>query len=295
MTNSDRQTSIESAVVHTFGTFVFVSYGYNLFVTNTLLRSYVLAELDVMTKTVIYPQSRSVDLNATYFGPTHAPYAALGILGGFVTTVLPLVLVLIFPTRLFPKLIMCCGSRRWHAIRTFLEVFTGSYEDGTGNKRDYRFFSALYLFGQMLTFYNLPWFQVGTLYRYYWLINGTVIIFSAGVIAIIKPRRKWSHNMVDMLILLLMGKINIFLHIAFKTSISEHTLRFILIIIVIDLAIPQVVLMICFCFKTLPWMCSRCLKRDHASLRGVDEIEGSSQVENGGKETQPLLYTNNSS
>ena len=39
-------------------------------------------------------------------------------------------------------------------MRTFLEVFVGSYTDGTNaseGKRDYRFFAGVYLMGRILT------------------------------------------------------------------------------------------------------------------------------------------------
>ena len=35
-------------------------------------------------------------------------------------------------------------------IRTFMEVFIGSYKDGTDGDRDYRLTAALYLFGRIM-------------------------------------------------------------------------------------------------------------------------------------------------
>ena len=77
-------------------------------------------------------------------------FVGMGLFGGVVTVILPLALVLIYPTRVFPQLISCCGLRRWHAMRTFMEVFVGSYKDGTEGGRDYRLTAALYLIGRIM-------------------------------------------------------------------------------------------------------------------------------------------------
>ena len=254
--NSNRKTSIESSVIHTFGTFVLLSYGNNLFVSKTLLRSYALVEQGINTNQISFPSPRSVDLGVTYFDSIHAPYGALGILGGIITIILPLVIVIIYPTRVFPKLIQCCGLRRWHAIRMFMEVFISSYEDGTKDgKRDCRIFAAIYLSGQVIVATGLPWVKFSGLVPYFWLSISVPYITFAVVLAFVKPHRKWSHNIADVLILLLMAKIPILLHVAFETSISDHILRVIMLIVLIDLAIPQVILISYFCFKLVYWFC----------------------------------------
>ena len=112
--HSKSRSGVESSIIHTFGTFILLSYGNNVFVSFSLIQSSVLVALDVSTNTLKSLPPRSIDLGVDYFGPTHAPYGVLGIMGGLLTVILPLVLVLIYPTRVFPKLITCCGLRRWH-------------------------------------------------------------------------------------------------------------------------------------------------------------------------------------
>ena len=151
-------SKIQSSVIHAMATFILLSYGKNLFVSFTLFQFNTLVELDISSNTLKSLPPRSIDLESLYFGATHIPYAVLGLLGCIITVIFPLVLVIIYPTRVFPKLIRYFGLRRWHAVRTFLEVFVGSYKDGTNaseGKRDYRLFAALYLIGRILT--GLRW------------------------------------------------------------------------------------------------------------------------------------------
>ena len=251
--NSNRKSSIEESVIYTFGTFILLSYGNNLFVSKILVRNYPLVKQDENKL-----PSHSVDLGATYFGSTHAPYGALGILGGIITVALPLVLALIYPTCIFPKLIRCFGMRKWHAMRMFMEVFTSSYKDGTmEDERDCRIFAAIYLIGQIFSATGLQWVRFSSLVQYFWLFNSIPNTLCAVIIAFIKPHRKWRHNVVDILILLLLTKLAILLHAVFETSISEQQLKVLIIVMLIDLAIPQVVLLCYFCCKLLAWACCR--------------------------------------
>ena len=100
------------SLVKTFGTFIFLSYGSNLIVSFTLVQGSILMELNINTCTLNYSPPHSVDLQSPYLGQTHIPNFVLGIVGGVFTVLLPLVLVLLFPTHVFPKLIQCCGLRR---------------------------------------------------------------------------------------------------------------------------------------------------------------------------------------
>ena len=259
--NSSRPSNIQCSVIHTFATFILLSYGKNLFVSLNLVQGYKLVALDISTNTLTSLSLHSVDLGAPYFGATHAAYGALGLLGGVFTVILPLVLVSLYPTRVFPKLTWCCGLRRWHAMRTFLEVFVGSYKDGTDateSKRDYRFIAALYLIGQVLT--GVAWAKGdinSPLARHYWLISAVPYIVAAVAFALFKPHRKWGHNVVDVLSFLLLAKMSICLHIVFETEINDYTLRVMFLILLIDLAIPQVVLMTSLFLKLISWICSQ--------------------------------------
>ena len=225
--NSSRQRSIGSSVIHTFGTFILLSYGKNLFVSFALTQGIQLVELNIVTNELKSLPRHSVDLGVPYFGTTHAPYAALGLFGGVVTVILPLALVLIYPTRVFPQLISCCGLRRWHATRTFMEVFVGSYKDGTEGGRDYRLTAGLYLIGRILIGISWSISKLGVislLTQYYgWLVSAVPFLLFAVAFALFKPHRKWSHNVVDILLFLLIAKICICFHIVLGTTTSEHT------------------------------------------------------------------------
>ena len=249
--DSRRPWDIHSSLIRLFATFILLSYGKNLFVSFTLLQAYTIVELDVNTNTLRTMSPRSVDLGAPYFGATHAPYGTLGLCVGVIIILLPLVLVLLYPTRVFPKLTGCCGLRRWHAIRAFMEVFLGSYKDGTNSKRDYRFIGGVYLIGRIVIGLGLTRPSINSSYvqHYGLLFTAVLFILAAVFFAFFKPHRQWSHNIVDILMFLLLAKMCIFFHIMLEMNITDKVLRGVVMILRIDLAIPQVALMVYFGYK----------------------------------------------
>ena len=288
-----RSLNLNSSVIHTFGTFILLSYGKNVFVTLTLLQSTKIVELDLGTNTLHSLPPYSVDLGVPYFGATHAPYAALGLFGGVITIILPLVLVLIYPTQVFPKLIGCCGLRRWHMICTFMEVFVGSYKDGTEGGRDYRLTAALYLFGHIILGVDWSISKCGAntqLVQWYgWLVSAVPFILFAMAFALFQPHRKWCHNAVDVLLLLLIAKLCICFYIVYQTTISEQTLHIVVLLILIDLAVPHVILIVYCGIKVLLWACSRGVKLGNSLSRNHEDNEDTSNFQQITSESQPLL------
>ena len=160
---SQRWSPSES-LVHTFATFLLLSYSKILFVSFSLLTSGG------------YTKNSSGDhvgllityYNATvpYFGTEHLPYALLAIFILAIFTVLPVLILLLYPTRVFQRCIGCCGTR-WHALDAFVDAFQGYYKDGTNGTPDWRYFSGLYLIFRILAIgtYTLPDAKYNVVYR----------------------------------------------------------------------------------------------------------------------------------
>ena len=292
--NYSNHSNIQFSVLHAMATFILLSYGKNLFISLTLIQGFTVVELDTSTNTLKSLPHRSVDLGSPYFGATHTPYAVLGLLGCVITVILPLVLVIIYPTRVFPKLIRCFGLRRWHAVRTFMEIFVGSYKDGTNaseGKRDYRLTASLYLIGRILTGFCLPNRNPNRPMAQYfaWLMTAVPFVVVAVGFAFIKPHRKLCHNLNTVLLLLLLAKMCICLHIIFEIDINDHVLRVMVLILLIDFAIPKVIIIIYFCFLIASWVYLRCLKRFCRNFRKKMRENELSQLQESESESQPLL------
>ena len=269
-----------SSIIHTFGTCILLSYGNNLFVTFSLFQSYALVSLNQNTKTLKTLHPLAVDLKTPFFHQTHIPYFVVGIVGGLFTIIIPLVLVLLFPTRVFPKLIQCCGLRRWHGVRTFMEVFAGSYKDGTeAGQRDYRFVAGIDLISRIAI--GFCWIKHGpntTLVQSYaWLITAMPFIIAAVCFSFFKPHRRLWDNAFDVLHLLLMAKLCLLFHFMFERPVSESALKILVFVVFVDMALPQAIMIIYFLYKLIS-LC--CVKQQCISLSRNNQEE---------QEARPLI------
>ena len=139
------------------------------------------------------------DATFEYFGRKHLPYGILALCVSFFFLILPLLLLLLYPLRIFQRL---CGN--WQVLRIFIDSFQGSYKDGVvEGKYDYRYFSAAYLIMRIALFltYTL------TLSNYFYIISAIILLLLALVVSITKPYREKlsAYVTVDIVMILLLA------------------------------------------------------------------------------------------
>ena len=140
--------SPSESLIHSFAAFLLLSYSKILCVSFTLLHNSSISTQDNSGERggslVSY-----YDANVPYFSTQHRPFLILAISIFAIFIVLPVLILLLYPTRVFQRCIGCC-STRWHALRAFVDAFQGHYKDGTNGTPDWRYFSGLYLVFRIL-------------------------------------------------------------------------------------------------------------------------------------------------
>ena len=136
-----RNWNIKSSLVHSFATFITLSYIKFLDVSINLL-----IPIRVFN---IHGQSVGMyllyDATVKYFSKQHLPYAFLA-LGVFLTfNVFPVVLLSLYPCQCFQKCLNHCRLGRCPALHIFMDAFQGCYKDGTNGTKDCRWYAAVYL------------------------------------------------------------------------------------------------------------------------------------------------------
>ena len=163
---SQRWGDPSESLVHTFASFLLLSYSKILFVSFSLLHSTSGYTLDTSGEKV---DSLMLYYNATvpYFSTEHLPIALLTISSLAIFIVLPVLILLLYPTRVFQRCIGHC-STRWYALRAFVDAFQGHYKDGTNGTPDWRCFSGLYLIFRIIAIATnvLPNMKYKTMYRF---------------------------------------------------------------------------------------------------------------------------------
>ena len=180
------------SLVHVFVTFLVLSYSKFLFVSfNLLSYIHVYNSTGALVGRVLY-----YDASVLFFSREHLPFAFLAIFVILTFNILPLLVVVLYPTRVFQKCLNCCRIR-WHAVHAFADAFNGCYKDGTNGTWDYRYFAGFYLLARILYFFN-GMVDDDKTEPFKKIIAIALLLF-----ALCRPYKKHLFNIVDSIFLLI--------------------------------------------------------------------------------------------
>ena len=203
-----------------------------------------------------------------YYDPTvechtqeYTIFAAIAYCVLVIFIILPTILLILYPTRLFRKCVSCCGFRSWHALHMFVESFQGQYKDGTNGTRDFRMVSASFLILRILILF-LFINHHRTISRTSEL-QGVLIICATCIHAITRPYKLNFMNNIDIVILVLL-EILIFVISSSGTPLSTY----IILVTTLLLLIPHMILIFYICHKLANKIgITQCLKRRYKNLK----------------------------
>ena len=131
----------KASMIQAFATLLFLSY-----------TKFILLMYEPLLLSTVDNQKHQVVTRTTYIDPTipifnskHLFLIALSVVIFIFIILLPILLLLIFPTRLFNKLSCRLNSRWVVSIQIFVDTIQGCYKDGTDGTRDYRVVSGCIL------------------------------------------------------------------------------------------------------------------------------------------------------
>ena len=219
-----RQLDIRNSLIDAFATFLLLSYVKFLSVSFDILTPTILWDArEIRQPTVLY-----VDGTVEYFSEQHIPYAILAITVLLVFTLLPILLLCLYPCRCFQRFLNSCHLRS-QALHTFMDTFQGSYKDGTNRSRDCRYFAALYLILRVAVHLSLIYSSI----TYTNAATSAVLAIMILLLSGFQPYKAKLHNQLDILFLTF---IIVFMSSAYylqftSTLLKEKTERHIVILL----------------------------------------------------------------
>ena len=223
--------------------------------------------------------------NATvpYFSSEHLPFALLAISIFATFIVLPVLILLLYPTRVFQKCIGCC-STRWHALDAFVDAFQGYYKDGTNGTPDWRYFSGLYLIFRILAIASatLPNINYRPVYRVTCYSSASLLF------GLLRPYKESWINYWDSIafMLLSLGEVVVL----YDKSVTRSHFGIVYVLAVV----PLVYLIVYTSYKLLSQMavlrrCAVCCKNGDHCACNVEDVEREAYTDS--EEAAPLLTT----
>ena len=193
----------KTTILNTCITFILLAYSKFLFTSINLLFSVKTYYSDGN----VVPHSTVLlyDPRVKFFHSQHIPYAVFALFIILVFVLLPPLLLLLYPTRLFKKCLNCCGFRRWDILQVVIDIFQGWYKDGTEGTRDFRAVSALYFLLRIALSCLFILLMIHRYYPYGWYSIGLTHIFLGVFFLGAKPYKKNWMNYIDGLLILWIG------------------------------------------------------------------------------------------
>ena len=188
-----RQWNIRSSLVDAFATFLLLSYVKILSVSVDILMPVVLYDQNGHTLSQLYLFNQG---DVAFLGSHHLPYACLALFFLLIFTLMPMLLLFLYPCSCFQVCLNRTGCS-CQPLHTFMDVFQGHYKNGTNGTRDLRFFSGLYLLPRGAVYAStVVAFQISS-YAY----TAVVMTALAVSIALAQPYKKQKHNIIDTILL----------------------------------------------------------------------------------------------
>ena len=233
-----RRWDSRASMVNAFTTFMILSFSKILFVTFTLLYTLNIRYNDSFERKCVMYYSPTVGC----YTKEHCMFAAIAICVLVVFIIVPTVLLIVYPTKLFARCVSCCGFRRWHALHVFVESFQGQYKDGTNGTRDFRMVSASFLILRILIVASF----IPHHYSFWPSSEQRCVLFMSvcGFYAITRPYKLNFRNNVDVLILVLLATLLLTFHTPKKEDIT-----FCFLVSAVLLSVPHVVLIFYICYE----------------------------------------------
>ena len=189
-----RQWNIRNSLVEAFATFFLLSYVKILSVSVDLLVPVLLYDQHGHTLPQPYLFNQG---DLPFLGSQHLPYACLAVFFLLTFTLLPMLLLFLYPCSCFQACLNRTGCS-CQPLHTFMDTFQGHYKNGTNATRDLRFFSGLYLLLRVLVYASTVVTHQIASYAY----TTAIIAVLAASVALVRPYKKHMYNIVDTCLLL---------------------------------------------------------------------------------------------
>ena len=184
-----REWNIRNSLVDAFATFFLLSYVKILSVSMDLLMPVPLYDSQGHVQPQFYLFNQG---DVAFLSSQHLPYACLAMFFLLTFTLLPMLLLFLYPCSCFQVCLNRTGCS-CQLLHTFMDTFQGHYKNGTNGTRDLRFFSGLYLLLRVVVYASTVLsYQFGS------YVYTTVIIAVLSVsVALARPYKEYIYNVID--------------------------------------------------------------------------------------------------
>ena len=184
-------------MINAFATFLLLSFSKVLFVSCFSVQH----ETIQTSNRVVYKHATLFyNPNVNVYGYRNLPFIVLGFSLSTIFVLIPTIALCCYQfARKIPFSCRCCCKQ--HILSMFMDAFQGHYKDGTTGTYDWRFLAGLYPLLRITVIYTIHEHELlptsGGLIQVLYCFTVTVLV------AFIRPYKRFSHNLIDTFLLIL--------------------------------------------------------------------------------------------
>ena len=255
-----RNWSSSDSVIHAFTSLLFLSFASLNYNAHQLLSS-----TSIFFSNSTHPLKSNVLINAPNIQAYRPKYIYYPVIAVFFLGVLPTLLLLLYPIRMFRVRFQRCCSQRWLIrLNTFVETFQGSFKDGCNGTHDFRIVPGV-IGSLMLLLAVISCLVHGSHYGNYMYFLPTVMMCLAllsVLSAYIKPCKSSIANLSLTFHFMLMAVLTALI-ILWRQDLNMDTLV-LAVLFAIFMPVPHVLMFL--------WVCHIIQKKFHLRQRTVTWI-----------------------
>ena len=219
-----RSWNTRSDLINVFASFFLLSFSKVLFQFIFLLtyqKIFLVSDSNFLGESLMV----QYDLSVPYGSNEHIAFAVPSVLFCFILIVLPTLLLILYPFRIFRAILSKC-KLDGIALNTFVEKFYGCYRNGLDGGKDMRSFAGLYFVVRiMLLIPNVigSWLHISQDDPYY--LRNVIFTFTAVLVALCRPYKVAYMNIMDTLLLVHLG---LTCHLVSSYAGFEHQANFVI-------------------------------------------------------------------
>ena len=270
-----RSVEPKTSVIDAFATFILLSYIRLLFVAGRfLLPTHLFSGQGEKPKTLVFAYDASIQ----FFRAEHLPLAILSIIVLLTFIAVPPIVLIFYQAAFFQKCLTRCKMNS-QALRTFVETFQGCYKDGTNGTRDCRYFAGLYF---LIRIINIVVLLSSSTVLHAIIASALLYWCTAVLFALVQPYKVHLYNVVDAVILTLLGTMYILImFMVINILYTGHSSTSLLILADVLYTLP----LLYFVLFTVCWLLNRktgCIQKlkSHKFLHGFFQDKEESEREN---------------
>lgn len=230
----------KTSIIDAFATFLLLAYTKLMYVSFSLL---VPVDLVKMSDGNLTHKDRFYfDASMDYFGHLHVWYAIAALVVLVVFVAAPPIFLLLYPLKTMQKCLTKCHIR-WRGLHTFADAFQGSFKDGTGGTRDWRYFSSAYFFFRIVGFII---YASEPHWMMQYLVQQVLVSLAIFMFAVIRPYKKDFYNGVDAGLFTLLAVVNSISFYNSHLGLVAHHISLPLFVINYALLFVPLVYLVCY-------------------------------------------------